>query len=99
MTSQYLGQCAVGDEQRFALTFKTLDGVLSNPTTITVKIAKPSGTTITKTNSDMTNPTPGVWYLSYTPDEGGRWYIRVTSTGAPKIARQGHFDVEQEYPV
>lgn len=99
MSSQYLGQTTVGSEPRFTMTYKSLDGVAADPTTIILKLRKPDGTVVTIEKASMTSPTTGTWRALYTIDQSGRWWGRVKSTGTPAVASQFHFDVETEYPT
>jgi hypothetical protein len=85
----------IGQELRVQCTFKNASAALANPTTVTLKIMKPDGTLAgTWTGGDLTNSSAGIFYRDYTPDVFGRYRVRFDSTGTPKVATEGFFDVK-----
>ena len=83
----------VGDRVRLKGVFANLDGAAANPTTVTVKVRKPSGTVTSYTGGSLTNPTPGEWRCEVDCDIAGSWAFRFEGVGALVAAEESVFDV------
>lgn len=75
----------VGDTAKVSMTF-TVDGVPTNPTTVTLEILSPSGTKTTVT-SGFTTPSTGVYEYLLDLTAAGTWTLFATGTGAAKCAQ------------
>lgn len=84
----------IGDSVRTTATFK-VGGVLTDPTTITLKYKNPAGTTVTKTYalSDVVKDSTGVYHFDFTTDTAGTWFYRWEGTGAAKGAAEVQIQV------
>ena len=84
---------AAGNLPRFTFTFTNLAGVLTNPTTVTVKLCDPNGTISTLT---AVNDSTGVYHADATAalTVSGDWVIQATGSGALVAAIEQHFTVE-----
>lgn len=74
----------VGETVRITATITDSDGSAADPTTTTIKIVDPAGTTKVD-DSAMTNPSTGTFYYDYTipsASNEGKWTYNVTGTGA-----------------
>ena len=72
----------------------TLDGIETNPTTVTYTILGPDGTTTVYLNTDpeVNNPSVGTFVLSLAPPANpGLYSYDVDATGAVVASRQGSF--------
>ena len=73
-----------GDTLGKVFTFKNEAGTLFDPTTISIAIKKPDGTTVvTKTKADLTNIETGTYKLLYNiPADApyGMWKLAATAT-------------------
>lgn len=71
-----------GDVVRLTGTF-TVDGVATDPTTVTLKVQEPDGTETTYTYAlaTVTKVSTGVYRKDITIDESGYWYYRWEGTG------------------
>lgn len=87
-----MGRIDVGDVVRIQATFRDIDGVARDPTTVTLRVRKPSGTVTTPA---VSHPTPGsgVYYADVSLDEAGVWRYEWTTTGNPTVAEGGEFYV------
>lgn len=70
-----------------------VDGDLTAPSTVTVKVLEPDGTETSYATASLTNPSTGVYYYDYTPPNAGRYFYRIESTGTAKAAQEGQFRV------
>lgn len=71
-------QWFVGDRATITAKF-LLNGVLTDPTSVTVTVKDPSGNDSTPT---PTNSSTGVYTLNLDLDEYGQWNIKWAGTGA-----------------
>ena len=72
------------------------EGVLTDPTEVTLKVQDPSLNDATYTyvaGSDITKASTGVFYYDLTIDEAGTWYYQYYGTGAVIAAFEGSFQV------
>lgn len=73
-----------GTTVRVTVTYKDpSSGALTNPTTVTLKVLKPSGALVT--NITPTSSATGVWSALVPTDEEGTWYARFVATGPAKV--------------
>ena len=74
----------IGDRRRLQATFKTVAGVLADPTTVTFNIREPDGTVTTKigTSGGLINPSVGVWYYDFTIAQQGRHAWSMAGAGS-----------------
>jgi len=82
-----------GDLVCLTATF-TLASVLTDPTTVTLKVKDPSGNvdTYTLALSQVNNSSTGVYFKNISLDEAGYWYYQWAGTGAVE-------SVEEDYLV
>ena len=73
----------VGDGVRTTSLFK-VSGVLTDPTTVTIKIKSPDGTITTKTwaGGDIVRTSLGVFTHTFTVTAAGSWWYRWEGAGA-----------------
>lgn len=85
-----------GELVRIAGTFTTLAGAAQDPSTVSLKVTKPSGTTTTYAYNPGTivKDGTGLYHLDVSADEVGRWYYTWISTGTGQAAENGEFMVE-----
>jgi hypothetical protein len=84
------------------VSFKDEDGVLTNPTTVTLTLITPYGDEtdyVYDTDSEVTRPSTGKYRAEVVPDMSGRWRYAWTTTGTNLVtAIEGDFLV-QESPL
>jgi molybdopterin-guanine dinucleotide biosynthesis protein len=63
---------------------------LADPTTITLTVVSPSGTSTSYTyaGATVTKSATGVYYKDLTPDAAGEWLYRWTGTGTVAAAEE-----------
>lgn len=74
----------VGETVRITATITDSGGSASDPSTTTIKIVDPAGTTKVS-DSAMTNPSVGSYYYDYaipSASNEGEWMYNVTGTGS-----------------
>lgn len=87
----------IGDTVRVSCTFE-VDGVATNPTTVTVKIKAPLGAVTTKvygTDAEVQRPSTGRFYIDVDATETGTYRYRWVGTGTAKGAEAGAFYVRK----
>lgn len=86
----------IGTEVRLRATFKDIDGVLSDPATISLTVEDPAGakTTYTYAGAQVQKKSTGVYYYDLTFDQAGRWNYRWLSTGTPAVSESSLINVE-----
>ena len=74
----------VGDSTRLSNDFKDVDGVLTDPTTIVLKVKDPSGTTdvYTYASAQVERDATGQYHRDIAIDEPGTWHWRWEGAGA-----------------
>lgn len=90
-----MGVYQLGTPIEISDTF-TVDGVETNPTTVTYTIRDPSGASTVYVNGDaeVTNPSVGNFVLSLDPPTlPGEYLYEVTATGTVTASRAGSFSV------
>lgn len=80
----------VGDRVQLTATLTDDDGVLTDPTAVTVTIRKPDGTA---SSSTPTKDSTGVYSKDVDIDQHGNWFYRFAGTGALVVAEEGEFYV------
>jgi len=82
------------DSVRVQATF-SVDSVNTDPSTITLKVKNPAGTTSTYTyaGGTITRSAAGIYYKDITIDDDGMWYYRFEGTGAVVAASEHSFKV------
>lgn len=84
MAIQHAIQKEIGDGVILRYTC-TVDGVATDPTTITARVQDPDGTVtvyVYLTNSELTKDSTGIFELAITLTKAGQWWIRFEGTGA-----------------
>lgn len=78
----FLGEYDVGDEVFITGTFRhpTTDA-LTTPTTTTLRHKDPTGNVATIADGALTTVSTGVKRGSFTVDEIGKWWIRISASG------------------
>ena len=76
--------------------FTTVDGVVADPTTVTLELRRPDGTELTyawPTGGDalLVRESAGRFYRDLTIDTSGRWCWVLTGTGVIQTSEQGQF--------
>ena len=82
-----------GNTLRLKATFKDADGVLIDPLTVTLTVRPPDGDPATFTGVQLTNPSVGVYYATYTPTIAGHYDVGWQAT-TPSISNETFFDVQ-----
>jgi len=84
-----------GQKVRCSVDFKVAD-VLTNPTTVTFKSKKPSGTVTTLvygTDADLVRDATGQYHADVVTDEKGEWNFRFEGTGTCTAVEEAAFTV------
>jgi hypothetical protein len=78
----------VGDGVRLQATFSSLDGVPTDPTTVSVKVTDPGGTTTTYTyaGGDITKAATGIFRYTLSITLAGRYAYKWFGTGTVQAA-------------
>jgi len=87
----------VGDLVKIKATF-TVDGTLTDPTTVKGKWKLGSGDTteyIYGTDTELVRESAGVFHFNVSPVANGTYYYRFEGTGAAQGAEEGTFQVRQ----
>lgn len=89
-----------GGQAHIALEF-TKDGVLTDPTTVTVKWRIGSGavTTLTYAGGGVIKDGTGLYHVDLTVSTAGTYKVRVESTGTVVSADQDTFEVSESLMV
>lgn len=86
-----------GDLPRIASVFRNSGGAATDPTGVSFKYAKPSGTVTTlvyPTDAALVKDSTGNYHVDLSLTEAGEWYYRWEATGAVQAAELGQFTVE-----
>lgn len=78
----------IGDQPTVTATIRDTDGVLTNPTAVTVRYIDPSGNEAS--GGSATNASTGIytWTFPAVLDESGRWYVKFYATGTLVAAEE-----------
>lgn len=88
-----------GQKVRISVAF-TVDGVATDPTTVTAKIKDPSGnqsTYVYGTDAEVVRESTGNYYVEETTDENKLWHYRFEGTGACEAVEEGAFRVRSAF--
>lgn len=105
--STYLGVCDLGDlfvvktyDPADLTTGIKVDGVLTDPTTLTLEVQEPDGTltAYTYAASQITKLNTGQFYRSHAVDQAGLHEIEWTGTGAATFSERAWFVVREGLP-
>ena len=85
-----------GDLVRVKATF-TVSSVVTDPTTVTLKVKDPDGTitTYTYAGGTVTKTSTGLYYKDVSVSNDGVWYYRFEGTGACQSAAEAQFKVRK----
>lgn len=86
----------LGDLIELKITFRNDSGAVADPTSPTLAIHKPDGTTTTyvyPTDAQLVKDSTGVYHVNYAPTMAGTHHWRGSGTGAVTAAEQGAFFV------
>lgn len=86
----------IGDVVRLSVDFK-VGSTLTDPTTVTLKIMDPAGTTSTFTyaGAQVVKDATGEYHYDYSPTTAGEYHWRWEGTGSAKAASEGTFIVRR----
>lgn len=86
----------VGTTVRVSCAFR-VDGTLTDPTTVTLKVSDPSGNldTYTYSGGGVTKAGTGDYYRNIAADEAGRWVVQWIGTGAAAGLEESFFKVDR----
>ena len=88
----------IGDQLRLTTTFTGLDGVATDPTTVTCRVVFPNGSAATYTYASPATSiiwvSTGVYAIDLTLDESGEYKYRWYGTGL-RAADQGRINVRK----
>ena len=81
----------IGDLVELTASFTTVSsGSASDPTTVTITVRDPTGTTSTPS---VTKSSTGIYTAQVAPTDAGIWLWRAVGTGAVQAANQSEFEV------
>jgi len=83
----------IGKTITLSVSFYNKLGVLTNPTTITLKIRLPGGTVTTLTTASLTNVSAGIYTYDYKITQSGLHYYRFDGDGTVDTVEDGMFNV------
>lgn len=85
----------VGDQLRLQVAFTDASSVAVDPTTITLSVINPAGTSTDYTYgaAQVLKSSTGVYYYDLTVSSSGRWFFRWVAGGAYIAADEGSFTV------
>jgi len=86
----------IGDVRRMTVSYQENDLTYHDPTTITLHIVAPSGTSTTYvygTDSELVQDATGQYYADYLIDESGIWRYQWVSTGTLPSMEEGSWPV------
>ena len=66
----------IGSAPTLQATFRDADGVLVDPSTVTLTVEDPAGTETAWTGGDLTHPSTGVYRRVVELDQAGNWRWR-----------------------
>ncbi len=85
----------IGSLLRLKATITDINGDVIDPTTVSLEVKKPSGSTDSYSYPATINRTStGVYYKEITRDESGDWHYRWEATGTGQAAKEHQFMVE-----
>lgn len=94
-----IGKFDVGDSVVFTSTFRNSSRALTSPSTVTFRVINPNGDvdTYTTPSGSITNPSTGVFKLTYTITSNlpGLWSVRAKGTAGLVTAGEQQFEVRR----
>jgi hypothetical protein len=81
----------IGDLAQLTVNFTNVNGVPTNPSTVTLLVQAPDTTQITYTSGTITNPTTGAFVQNVPVTMTGIYTYQWTGTGALQAVQQGSF--------
>jgi hypothetical protein len=84
-----------GQKVRCVVSF-TVDGTLTDPTTVTFKSMDPGGNVsifVYGTDNELVKDSTGIYYADVITDENGEWNFRFEGTGACEAVEEQAFNV------
>lgn len=81
----------IGDAVVLTAEFR-VGGVLTAPTSPTIKVRDPAGTITTYSGGTLTTVAAGIYEVTVYPTAEGVWTWRGSGTGAAYGAKEGHTD-------
>ena len=100
--------CDIGDLIRLrswddvhTLGFTNSAGVAADPTTVTLIVKAPDGTSTSYTYAaaQVLKDSTGKYYYELSPDQSGDWYFEWVGTGAVQAAEPGQFIVRDRKAI
>jgi hypothetical protein len=85
----------LGDVAVLNVTF-SVDGTPTDPTTVTLTIRKPDGSTTDYTGGQLVHDSAGVYHVAVDCDQPGDWTYRFVGTGAAADVETGIFYVKPD---
>lgn len=82
----------IGDKVTLYMWFYDGNGSPADPTTISVSVKNPAGTTSTPTATKIST---GYYEAYVTPDKSGRWWYKYTSDSTFGVVEETYFDVKR----
>jgi hypothetical protein len=90
---------STGNLIRVGVTFKNQLSRNTNPSTVTVRVKQPNGTTTDYTTPAVVQVSPGVFYYIIGPvNVVGTWYYRWIGTGFVQATAEGSFIITTAFP-
>ena len=83
----------MGDTIRLSFEFR-VNGVLTDPAEVTVKVKKPDGTVVPYTGGQVTRDGVGLYHVDVVGNQHGVWDYRGEGTGAAAGAGESSFVVK-----
>lgn len=86
----------IGDVVRVRGTLTDASDVAVDPSTVSVKVRPPTGSTLTYTYAlaTVTKEETGIYYKDISVTESGKWYYQFVSTGTGQAMDEGAFVVK-----
>ena len=84
------------DLRRISATFKNAAGSAADPSAVTFKYTKPSGTVTTLvylTDGALVKDSTGNYHVDLSLTEPGRWFYQWKGTGTVEEVEEGEFEV------
>lgn len=87
----------ISQSVRVSVEFQDINGIYTDPTTVTFKFKTPAGviTTYTAPNANIIKPSTGNYYVDLTANQEGDWWWQWAGTGAVQATDEGYFTVRE----
>ncbi|MDL1909699.1 hypothetical protein FBQ81_03245 [Chloroflexi bacterium CFX6] len=89
-----------GQKVRCSVEFR-VDGILTDPTTVSAKVKSPSGTVTTYvylTDAALVRDSAGAFHLDVVALLSGQWHFRFEGTGTCTAVEESVFNVRSAFP-